>query len=185
MTRFLTLALVATLALVPAATAKKKSTVKLSKGGTTLALDAGTAEALTSLGFTVGVLMPGKATDAGIRFPVTNGKVNRETLAGRIKHTGGLSLSRNGTTVELRNFWINIDEAPDLSAIVGDQRVSILDLDVSNIEVTKTKKAITIAGVQATLSEAAATALREAFDEPAFQPGLAVGTATVQAKIKK
>jgi len=60
-------ALVAVLALAPAAGAAKKRTVKLApKGATTLALSKGAADALQSLGIAVAPLAPARAGDAGI-----------------------------------------------------------------------------------------------------------------------
>ncbi len=78
---------------------------------------------------------------------------NAKTYAGQIKHVGGISLTRGDTRVELRNFIINVDSAPDLTARVGSSRVSILDLDLSDAEITKTGRKLKIAGVKATLTE--------------------------------
>ena len=61
-------ALVATLALAPAASAGKKKTVKLApKGATTLALSEGAAAALQSLGIAAAPLSPARAGDDGLR----------------------------------------------------------------------------------------------------------------------
>jgi hypothetical protein len=182
------LALVAVLALAPAAGAgaAKKKTVKLaSKGATTLALDEGAAAALQSLGIAVAPLKPARAGDAGIAFPITAGKLDAETYAGRIKHSGGLSLTRGSTRVDLRNFTINVDKAPDLTARVGTGRVSILDLDLSDAEIATKGRKISIAGVKATLTDDAATALDAAFGTDAFEEGLAIGTATVSGRAAK
>ena len=125
-------ALVALLALAPAASAAKKKTVKLApKGATTLALSDGAASALQSLGIAAAPLKPARAGDDGLRFPITAGKLDAKTYAGQIKHVGGISLTRGATRVDLRNFVINVDGAPDLTARVGDSRVSILDLDLA------------------------------------------------------
>src|SRR3954467_8929389 len=88
--------LVAGLVAVPVSAAGAKSkpkSVKVSRGATTLALDPGTAAALTSLGLTVSPLKPPKAGDAGIAFPVTNGRLDAKTYAGRISHSGGLRIA--------------------------------------------------------------------------------------------
>ena len=131
-------ALVAVLALAPAAGAAKKKTVKLApKGATTLALSDGAAAALQSLGIAAAPLKPARAGEAGLAFPITAGKLNAKTYAGQIKHAGGLSLTRGSTRVDLRNFIINVDSAPDLTARVGDARVSILDLDLSEAEISQ------------------------------------------------
>ena len=183
MTRFLTLLAVAALAITPAATAKssKSSTLKLSRGATTLALNPDTAKVLTQdLGIAVATLSPAKAGSAGLAFPISQGKVNAKTLAGTISHTGGLSLSKDATTVELRNFNIDTKKS-QLTARVGDARLAILDLDLSGIDVKATKKTLTISGVGAKLTQGAADALNGAFATTAFAGGLVLGQATVVA----
>src|SRR4051794_4784448 len=131
------LVLVAPLALAPApAAAKKKSVKHAPKGATTLALSDGAAAALQSLGIAAAPLKPARAGEEGIAFPVTAGKLNAKTYAGQIKHSGGLSLTRGATRVELRNFTINVDGAPDLTARVGNARVPILDLGLSQAKVS-------------------------------------------------
>jgi len=179
-------ALVAVLALAPAASAAKKKTVKLApKGATTLALSDGAAAALQSLGIAAAPLKPARVGDAGLRFPITAGKLNAKTYAGQIKHAGGISLTRGDTRVDLRNFVINVDSAPDLTARVGDARVSILDLDLSGAKITKSGRKLTIAGVTATLTKTAADALNAAFGTDAFTEGLELGTATVSGRSAK
>ena len=179
-------ALVALLALAPAASAGKKKTVKLApKGATTLALGDGAASALQSLGIAAAPLKPARAGDAGLRFPITAGKLDAKTYAGQIKHVGGISLTRGDTRVDLRNFIIDVDDAPDLTARVGSSRVSILDLDLSDAEISKSGRRLTIAGVKATLTKTAADALNAAFETDAFAEGLEIGTATVSGRAAK
>ena len=179
-------ALFATLVLAPAASAGKKKTVKLApKGATTLALGEGAAAALQSLGIAAAPLKPARAGEDGLRFPITAGKLNAKTYAGQIKHVGGISLTRGETRVDLRNFVINVDAAPDLTARVGSSRVSILDLDLSDAEISKSGRRLTIAGVKATLTKTAADALNAAFGTDAFAEGLEIGTATVSGRAAK
>ncbi len=183
LTLFLTAVLV--LSAPVAATAKKSQTVKLSGGATTLALSQAAGDALAANGISVEVLKPAKAGDDGVAFPVTTGKVNGDTLAGTIKHTGGLALVKGDTRLELRNFRIGIDDTPALSAQVGDSRVEIVTLDLSDAEVTKTSKRVTVAGVVAGLTKGAADAINATFGTDDFAEGVELGTATVDAKIKR
>ena len=74
-----------------------------------------------------------------------------------------------------------MDSAPDLTARVGSSRVSILDLDVSGLTRSVSGRTITVGGVKATLTQAAADALNGAFATTAFTKGLLLGTATVKA----
>ena len=186
MSRLFALVALMALAVAPAATAAKKSDVKLRGGSTTLALDAGTAKALTDNGFTLGVLPTTRSVDATtVAFPITTGRVDGKSLAGSIRHTGGLSLTKDGTTVSLRNFTIQIDAAPDITALVGEDRVSIADLDLSAAEITKSKRGVRVAQVEVTLSETAAGALNKAFGTTLFAKGLRLGEATVDARFSK
>ncbi|MBJ7459248.1 MAG: HtaA domain-containing protein [Thermoleophilaceae bacterium] len=176
-----------TAALVPGFAGAKSSgkTLQLkSTGGTTLKLDAGTASALTGLGVSVAPISPAKAGSKGITFPITGGKVNSKTLAGNIKHSGGLRLSAGSTVVDLKNFTINIDSKPDLVATVGTARVSILSLDLSKLKNNSSGKNIKLSGVKGSLTQAAADALNGAFGTTAFTKGLVLGVASVNAKVK-
>jgi|tagenome__1003787_1003787.scaffolds.fasta_scaffold20687478_2 hypothetical protein len=184
--RLAPLVLVALLALAPAAVAAKKKTVKLApKGATTLALSDGAAAALQSLNISAAPLKPARAGAKGIAFPITAGRLDAKTYAGKIKHSGGLSLTRGATRVDLRNFTINVDGAPDLTARVGDARVSVLDLDLTDAKIAASGRKVTIAGVKATLTGDAADALNAAFGTTAFQKGLELGTATVSGRVAK
>jgi hypothetical protein len=176
-----------TAALVPAFAGAKSSgtTLKLkASGGTTLKLDKGTASALTSLGVSVAPISPATAGSKGVTFPITGGHVNSKTLAGAIRHSGGLRFSAGSTIVDLKNFTINIDKKPDLVASVGDARVSILTLDLAKLKNTSKGKNIKLSGVKGSLTKAAADALNAAFGVTAFKKGLVLGTATVNAKVK-
>ena len=103
---------------------------------------------------------------------------------GKITHSGGIALSKGSTRVALTRFTINVDSAPDLTARVGSDRVSILDLDVSGLTRSVSGRTITLGGVKATLTQAAADALNAAFGTTAFTKGLLLGTATVKATAK-
>ena len=180
-------ALVALLALAPAASAGKKKTVKLApKGATTLALSDGAASALQSLGIAAAPLKPARAGEDGLRFPITAGKLDAKTYAGQIKHVGGISLTRGATRVDLRNFVINVDAAPDLTARVGDSpRVDPRPRPRATPKISKSGRRLTIAGVKATLTKTAADALNAAFETDAFAEGLEIGTATVSGRAAK
>jgi hypothetical protein len=160
----------------------KPAEVALKGGSTALQLDPGAATALQSLGVTAGVVAPATAESDGLNFPITGGKVNAKTFAGSIRHSGGISLSAGSTKVELTDFTINVDSDPDLTALVGGQRVSILSLDLSQLQAKVSGRKITLAGVKANLTASAATALNQAFSVSAFTEGLTLGTATVKAR---
>ena len=156
--------------------------VAIAGGSTALQLDPGAASALQSLGVTAGVVEPASAESDGLNFPITGGKVNAETFAGSIRHSGGISLTAGSTRVELTEFTINVDAEPDLTALVGGQRVSILTLDLANLQASVKGRRITLGGVVAKLTADAAAALNTAFGVTAFTEGLTLGTATVKAR---
>jgi hypothetical protein len=150
-------------------------------GSTTLALDPGAASALQSLGIAAAPIEP---ATADLAFPITGGKVDAASLAGRIRHSGGIALTRDATRVELRDFTIVIDDTPALTARVGDSRVEILALDVSAIERGGSGRRITVSGAVARLTAVAAQALNQAFATDAFTEGLVLGTATVDSRAR-
>jgi hypothetical protein len=167
----------------PAGAHRKSSTLKFTGGKTTLALAPGAADALSSLGVSVAPLAPARAGRAGIAFPITSGRADAKTLAGAIRHSGGLRLSKGDTVVDLRRFTIRLDKSPDLTAKVGGSRVSILDLDLSGAKVHAGTRRVTVSGVRATLTQAAADALNAAFGTSAFSQGLELGTAKVAGRL--
>jgi hypothetical protein len=159
--------------------------VEVEDGATTLALDPGTAAALTDAGIAVKPIGDAKATDAGIAFPVVGGWLTTDPVGGRIHHLGGLRLRSDDTTVRLRNFVVRLDEDPDLLAKVGnaDERVSIADLDLSQAQVSLDGSRLQASGVIATLSADGAAALNAAFGLQ-LPAGLPIGTANVDAELE-
>jgi len=182
-TRLLALLLSLTVAGAAPALAEASSGKRHGGGATTLALDPGTAAALSSAGIGVAPIRPAKARTAGIAFPITRARVSTDPVGGRIKHSGGLLFRDADTRVALRNFVIRLDDAPDLTAKVGGQRVSILDLDLSQAQLATTRRRLTVSGVKATLSAAGAAALNQAFGLQ-LPAGLTDGTATVELELR-
>jgi hypothetical protein len=197
----LTAALIAALALafVPGALAHGKKDGKkdppataasdtlLYRGATTVTLDPAATEALESLGVEVSPVRPAYAGKGGISFPITLGLVDTDTLAGQIRHAGGLKLSAGDTSVYLTRFFIDIDDTPSLSGLVGvgakgTTRADLFDLDLSGLKVDAGKRCIALSGVTLKLTAGGAEALNTAFGVTAFTPGLTIGTATVQAR---
>ncbi len=157
--------------------------VSLEGGSTSLILDEGAADALQSLDISAERVRPAKARPGGVRFPITGGKVDPETLAGRIRHAGGLALVRDETRVELTRFTVKIDERPNLTAKLGRDRVSILRLDLSNLKREDRGDTVRLRGIEGRLTAAAAGALNEAFSTDAFERGLKIGNARVRAVV--
>jgi hypothetical protein len=174
--------LLAVVALAAAPAGAKTRTLKIKGGTTTLVPSQGALDALTALGITPSAIAPGTLGSGGFAFPVTRSRISAKDYSGTIRHAGGIRLTKGATVVELTRFWINVDAEPDLTARLGGDRVSILDLDLSGATITRSKKVLTVAGVKATLTAGAAQALNGAFGSSAFTEGLELGTATVKAR---
>jgi len=155
----------------------KPESVALRSGTTTVALDAGAGAALQSLGIAAAPI----GSDA-LAFPITGGRVNASSYAGSITHSGGIALSRGATRVELTSFTIDIDDTPELTALVGGTRVPIVSVDLAALKASVSGRTITLSGAALKLTAAAAGALNQAFATTAFTEGLLLGTASIQAK---
>lgn len=129
------------------------------------------------------MIAPATAGPDGLAFPITGAAVNARTLAGRITHSGGITLTKGSTQVALSDFILRINRHPDLTAkLNGGTRASILNLSQAKVKIRG--RTVTITPVGATLTDGAAQALNQAFATTAFQTGLKLGTATVKAKLK-
>jgi hypothetical protein len=121
-------------------------------------------------------------------FPITGGRVDAETLAGRINHSGGLRFVsvKSGASLKLTKFRILVNGRPGVTAIVNgdpDTRVRILNLDLSDAKVRRSLPIVRIRGVEARLTATAAGALNATFGTELFRPGLQLGTANVVARV--
>lgn len=180
---FGTRALKGRLKLATAVVKTTPSQVAFEGGATSLALDPGAASALQSLGVTPGVAGPATANaDGSLSFPITGGKVNAKTLAGSITHSGGITLTKDATTVTLADFTIDTKASQLTATINGGARAAILDLDLANPQVAIDGRTVTVSGVPGTLTQGAADALNQAFGTTAFAAGLKLGTATVSGE---
>ena len=153
------------------------------KGATALAIDPGALQALTSLGIAPGIVGPATLSATTASFPITGGKADLDLSRGVIRHTGGISLTKGSTRVELTAFDIRLGSAPQLFASIngGAAKAAILDLDLTGVTPDVKGRRITLAGVTAKLTQGAADALNAAFGTTAFSAGLVLGRATVHA----
>jgi hypothetical protein len=152
-------------------------------GATALALDPGTAQALTGLGIAVAPAAPASARpDGSLAFPITRGRVDADTLAGTIRHSGGLTFSRGATAVTVSDFVIDTAPDPKLTAEAAGDRLDLLALDLGGLTRELSGRTVSLGGIGATLAPPAAAALNAAFGTTAFRAGLPIGTATVTAE---
>ena len=151
-------------------------------GATTVALDAGTLQAIVGLGVTPGIIGPATLEGTTAVFPITGGKVSLDLGGGHVSHSGGISLTAGATVVRLENFDIRLGETPQLFAAIngGSPKVAILDLDLSGPAVDVSGRTITVGNVPLKLTQGAADALNAAFGTAALSAGLVLGVASSQ-----
>jgi hypothetical protein len=165
----------------------------LSGTGTSVKIDAGTAEALKSLG--VALAPTGSATfeaaTSTITFPITSGyaeihsdlNVKPGYIQGSIAHEGsGFSLSAGGTKVELGDFVVDPGNSVLYGTVGGTPKVPLLSLDGTNVKVSMEGSDVVLQGTVAKLTDTAAGALNKAFNVTALKAGIPLGTVRLVAK---
>jgi hypothetical protein len=154
---------------------------------TSVALNAGTAHALTTLG--VAVAPNGTATfdssTATVTFPITGGfaAIHSDTkykpgyIAGVVLHQGsGLTFSKGSVSVALTNFVVDPGNSILTGTVGGQIGVPLLDLDGTDVKVSMQGSDVVLDGTVAKLTATAAGALNQAFSTTAFTAGLPLGT---------
>jgi len=166
----------------------------LSGVGTSVAIDAGTAGALKSLG--VALAPSGNATfDAGtstITFPITSGYAEIHSdptfkpgyILGSIEHQGsGFTLTAGSTKVELSDFVVDPGNSVLYGTVGGSPKVPLLSLDGAAVKVGSDSQGnVTLDGTVAKLTDTAAGALNKAFNVTALKAGIPLGTVHLVAK---
>jgi hypothetical protein len=161
--------------------------VAIDGGATLLTVDPGTLEALSGAGFTVEPIEPAQVSQAAsgevtFAFPIAWGSLAASDLSGKIKHRGGLSITKGETTVGVKNFVIDTSNGVLTAKVVGSRdRIPLLNLDLTNLQAFVLDDSAVLRGVGATLTAEAATALNAAFETDLFEEGVTVGTADVFA----
>jgi hypothetical protein len=165
----------------------------LSGVGTSVKIDAGTAEALKSLG--VALAPSGSATfeasTSTITFPITSGyaeihsdlNVKPGYIQGSIAHEGsGFSLSAGSTKVQLSDFVVDPGNSVLYGTVGGTPKVPLLSLDGTNVKVSMEGSNVVLQGTVAKLTDTAASALNEAFNVSALKAGIPLGTVRLVAQ---
>jgi len=163
-----------------AATTAEAMELVLTGEGTTLALDPDTADVLEENSVTVAPVDPATAGDDGITFPITEGMIDSESLAGTISHSGGLMFSAGGTDLEVTDFVIDTT-AGSLVATAGGDEIPLLAVDLTGVEQSDDDGTIVLDGITTSLTPEAAEALNTTFGVMLFEEGLSIGDVTVRA----
>jgi hypothetical protein len=167
----------------------------LSGKDTSVTLDAGFVEALTSLKLTPAPVGDANISKAGVAsFPISGGNVTyyepgsvSPYVQGTIDHTGGLSLTGGGKMVELTDFVID----PGASVLTGtvsvDGEVAAQDaplffLDgrtLNPLDVNEGNGTAVLEGTTVKLKAEAADLLNKTFGVTALEEGLEIGVAKI------
>ena len=176
--------------------AAQAQTLKLAGGYTQLTTDPGTTKALVANKIVPLPVFPSWVVPTSVngqaalqyRFYINGGQIDGTTLAGEIKHSGGLKFVnfRNGKSVTVRSFTIDTNTAQLTAWIPAlGVRAPILDLDLSGVQVTPGKVYTKVGPVPAKLTAVAAGALNSSLGTSLFQAGIPLGTANVYARFAK
>ena len=183
----LTAALVAGIGSSSAAPASTRSAAYAvpTGGQTMLKLDAGTAQVLADNDITVAPASEAKVGSSGITFPITGGLLNAKSLAGSIKHSGGLTFTAGGKSLTIRNFVVSTT-SQRLSAYADEAGATlpVLRLDLAKATIRASKNKLAVYALPATLTPEAAKALNEYFGTDLFAGGLKIGSVRVDATIR-
>jgi hypothetical protein len=158
--------------------AEPSQTELLAQGATALTIDPAALQVLVSQGIAPGVIAPATLSGTTASFPITGGLAALDLSAVTVTHSGGLSLTKGATVVQLTDFDIR---APQLFASLNGSADKVAILDLSGGQPAVAGRNITLSGVVAKLTQGAADALNGAFGTTAFAGGLTIGTATVSA----
>ena len=160
---------------------------------TTVALDQGFLDALTSLKVTPKPLNDASLDGTDLSFPITGGNASvfekgavRPYVIGTIFHeNSGLQLAAGGTRVQIENLTID----PGASKVYGDVSVNgklaasnvyVFFADGRTLNPLETDgSTATLQGTQVKLSSGAADLLNETFGIQDLSGGLLIGTATI------
>ena len=166
----------------------------LSGVGTSLKIDAGTADALKSLGVALAPIGTAtfEASSSTITFPITSGyaEIHSDPAAkpgyiqGSIAHAdSGFSLTAGPTQVELTDFVVDPGNSMLYGTVGGTPKVPLLFLDGTAVKVGSDGAGnVVLEGTVARLTDTAASALNAAFNVTAFKAGIPLGSVRLVAK---
>lgn len=181
-TAFKSHAFTAGLRMGTAAVVAKPRDAVFTGGQTRLQVAEGALAALTSLGVSPGAASNSTLTGATYAFPISGGAVRLGNLAGSVRHTGGITLTKGATVVTLANFTIDTVRGELWGSVNGSAPVALLKLDLRAPKVSTGARTVNVGNVGASLTAGAAAALNGAFATSAFTEDLMLGTATVAGR---
>jgi hypothetical protein len=151
---------------------------------TSVVLNPLTAQALKAAGVSIAPIAPATAKTGVLIFPESGGQIVVTTLSGTINHTGGVTLSHEGRSIQLTGFVLNTTTR-QITTSVGGQTVPIFNLDLASLKrASGPNGTVVVSNVTLTLTAEAASALNSSLGVTILKEGLPFGVATLTVAVK-
>jgi len=171
---------------------KTAQITRLSGKQTAVKLDAGTADALKSLGVSVAPTGSGtfESSTGTVAFPITGGFAAIHSdkgykpgyIAGSVVHQGsGLRFSKGNQSIEVTDFVVDPGASTLTATAGGKAGIPLLSLDGTNVAVSQSGSDVVLQGTVAKLTATGASALNSTFGVTAFKEGIPLGVVTLTA----
>jgi len=158
---------------------------------TSVDLDPATVKVLTDNKIAVAPIEPATVSTNGgtttVSFPITEGYVGvyptsqPNYIRGTFSHSGGLKLTAGGKSLDLTDFIVNPGTSSLTATVAGKSAAPVLDLDGTNLKVTKDGANTRLDGTIAKISQTGADALNKTFGVSLFKGGIPLGVVHVVA----
>ena len=155
-------------------------------GRTTITLSKAFLADLTTIKATPTAIATSQLYNHQIFFPITSGAICRDTAAGQILHSGGITLTAGTKAVRLDSFILNkLGEQPYVTALIVANgrflgRINLFDVELSSdlkLPLVPEDGDFFIPGTKLNLDPAGAAALNDALGVKTFEDNLYVGYA--------
>lgn len=178
-----------------AATTYTDQTTRISRldgKATNVTLDAGTVQALQSLGVAVAPIGTAKfdSATATVSFPITGGFAAIHSdlgyqpgyIAGTVIHeASGLRFSKGNKSIDVTDFVVDPGNSILTASSGGNVGIPLLSLDGTDVKVSTEGADVVLQGTVAKLTSTGAGALNSTFGVSAFTEGLPLGVVRLVA----
>jgi hypothetical protein len=154
--------------------------LSLTGGDAALPLDSGFSSALSGQGIASSAVSSATKTGNRFGFPVEGGKVAEDGSSGQVRLDGAIRLAKGTTRLELSKSRIHVEDGK-ITTVVDGTREELMSFDPNRVQPTIEGDNVTLARIEAKLTQDGAAALNDAFGGTAFSDGDAVGTFEVEA----
>lgn len=157
----------------------------IKKGKTTLTANLASYAGLSSDGFTIATVGRAKQSGQEVTFPITGGTVNPKKLTGHVKSAGGLSITKDGVTIVVKNARSNLHTHKATAFVTGKGKgFTALKLGKPS-SVSSDSKSATFTGYEVSLSKKLIAYLDKKFKTTDFKTYSDLGSATTRVVYKK